>query len=451
MSKMDTEVIATAAFKLAISKTDLLSPFVNEKDKEPSWDGHIYIYSDKRKTKENIKRVPVQVKGEAVNRRKVKEHITHDIDYDDLMAYLSDGGAIYVVVYIDETTGEPLQIYYISLLPEKIKNILKKENKGKSQRFKKFPSNKTDIEDLFLTFYTNSKQQVSFAKKATIPPDIFAKRRDFTGFSFNLISSSKPIAISELPKYLEGKDLTLYGHLRNVDIPIPVDYIDEVHDVEVTQQVYTPISVNGIKYYDTYSRCYFKDKIVLQIGSCITITINEGEDGKFILPYQVDYKVVGTLSERIKGLNFVMAAIQNKGFSFGEADFSFNDNDEGFKSFNMDNLVNTLNGYKKAKQLISKNIDSLFAINDTVALGVIKYCQDHGINIPHDLKVAGYDDLEIGSMIDVPLTTVHQRKVLLGRKAAELLLQEIKSHSEPFKIVLAPKLTVRSSCGEKLL
>lgn len=114
MSKMDTEVIATAAFKLAISKTDLLSPFVNEKDKEPSWDGHIYIYSDKRKTKENIKRVPVQVKGEAVNRRKVKEHITHDIDYDDLMAYLSDGGAIYVVVYIDETTGEPLQIKDLS-------------------------------------------------------------------------------------------------------------------------------------------------------------------------------------------------------------------------------------------------------------------------------------------------------------------------------------------------
>lgn len=37
MNKMDTEVIATAAFKLAISKTDLLSPFVNEKDKEPSW------------------------------------------------------------------------------------------------------------------------------------------------------------------------------------------------------------------------------------------------------------------------------------------------------------------------------------------------------------------------------------------------------------------------------
>ena len=129
--------------------------------------------------------------------------------------------------------------------------------------------------------------------------------------------------------------------------------------------------------------------------------------------------------------------------------------EENSIEFNKDNVVYTdatfENGYKKAKMLISKKIDSLFAINDIVALGVIKYCQDHGINIPHDLKVAGYDDLEIGSMIEVPLTTVHQRKVLLGRKAAELLLQKIKSHSEPLKIVLAPKLTVRSSCGENFL
>ncbi len=107
-------------------------------------------------------------------------------------------------------------------------------------------------------------------------------------------------------------------------------------------------------------------------------------------------------------------------------------------------------GYKKTKQLLSKDIDAIFAINDMVALGVIKYCQDHQVKIPEDIKVAGYDDLEIGSMISVPLTTVHQRKVLLGRKAAELLLQEIKEHSDPIKIVLAPKLTIRSSCGEKL-
>ena len=109
------------------------------------------------------------------------------------------------------------------------------------------------------------------------------------------------------------------------------------------------------------------------------------------------------------------------------------------------------NGYKKAKTLLQRDIDTIFAINDTVALGAMKYCQDHGIKIPQDIKIAGYDDLEVASMIAVPLTTVHQRKVLLGRKAAELLLHEIKTPSEPIKIVLSPSLMIRESCGESLL
>ena len=66
---MDTEIIATSAVNLEISKTERLSPFVNEKDKEPCWDGNIYIYANKQHSKDNIKRVPVQIKGEAVSRR----------------------------------------------------------------------------------------------------------------------------------------------------------------------------------------------------------------------------------------------------------------------------------------------------------------------------------------------------------------------------------------------
>ena len=105
------------------------------------------------------------------------------------------------------------------------------------------------------------------------------------------------------------------------------------------------------------------------------------------------------------------------------------------------------NGYKKTKIMLSRKVDSIFAINDGVALGVIKYCNDHNIKIPQDIKIAGYDDLEISSMISVPLTTVHQRKQFLGKKAAELILQEIKSDQEPIKIVLNPKLVQRASLG----
>ena len=60
---MDLEKIATSSVAMSISATDVLSPFINEGDKEPSWDGNVYIYSNKDKKKEGIKKVPVKVKG----------------------------------------------------------------------------------------------------------------------------------------------------------------------------------------------------------------------------------------------------------------------------------------------------------------------------------------------------------------------------------------------------
>lgn len=43
---MDIEKLATSAVTGYISKTDYLSPFINEGDKEPSWDGNIYVFNN---------------------------------------------------------------------------------------------------------------------------------------------------------------------------------------------------------------------------------------------------------------------------------------------------------------------------------------------------------------------------------------------------------------------
>ena len=67
---MDLEKIATSAIISEISKTDSLSGFINEGDKEPCWDGHIYIHEDSKRTKKNIKRIPTQIKGKAVKGKK---------------------------------------------------------------------------------------------------------------------------------------------------------------------------------------------------------------------------------------------------------------------------------------------------------------------------------------------------------------------------------------------
>lgn len=48
---MDLEQLATCAIVNTLSKTDRLSAFINSGDKEPYWDGNIYIYKNSRKLK----------------------------------------------------------------------------------------------------------------------------------------------------------------------------------------------------------------------------------------------------------------------------------------------------------------------------------------------------------------------------------------------------------------
>lgn len=108
-------------------------------------------------------------------------------------------------------------------------------------------------------------------------------------------------------------------------------------------------------------------------------------------------------------------------------------------------------GYRLLPRLLEKQPDAIFAINDMVALGVLRYCMDNNIKVPQELRLAGYDDIDIASMIHVPLTTVHQLKVSLGRSAAKLLLQEIENPGDPHQIItLIPHLEARASCGEGL-
>lgn len=106
-------------------------------------------------------------------------------------------------------------------------------------------------------------------------------------------------------------------------------------------------------------------------------------------------------------------------------------------------------GFRIAKYLLEQKVDSIFAINDTVAMGVFKCCHNEGIKIPEDIGIAGYDDVDQASMMPIPLTTVHQKKFTLGSSAAKVLLDEINNtNTEKQKIILKPELIIRKSCRE---
>lgn len=106
-------------------------------------------------------------------------------------------------------------------------------------------------------------------------------------------------------------------------------------------------------------------------------------------------------------------------------------------------------GFKLAKILIDQKVEAIFTINDSVAMGVMKYCHMNNIQIPKDIGIAGYDDIEQAAMLPVPLTTIHQRKFELGKIAAKILIDEINDNkSAKQKIILQPKLIIRKSCNE---
>lgn len=94
-------------------------------------------------------------------------------------------------------------------------------------------------------------------------------------------------------------------------------------------------------------------------------------------------------------------------------------------------------------------MDGVFAVNDDVAYGTILALQAHGLRVPEDVSVVGFDNQDTSAFISPPLTTVAQPMREMGKQAACLLLERIGNGSAaaPQQILLEPKLVVRRSCG----
>jgi DNA-binding LacI/PurR family transcriptional regulator len=87
---------------------------------------------------------------------------------------------------------------------------------------------------------------------------------------------------------------------------------------------------------------------------------------------------------------------------------------------------------------------AIFAASDTQALGVIAAAHEMGLDVPGDLSIVGYDDIEAAEYVG--LTTVRQRLFESGRLGAQLLLREIEHRSDiPISTDLPPDLVIRAT------
>jgi DNA-binding LacI/PurR family transcriptional regulator len=93
---------------------------------------------------------------------------------------------------------------------------------------------------------------------------------------------------------------------------------------------------------------------------------------------------------------------------------------------------------------------AVVAVNDLVAIGVLESLFSHGIRVPEEVSIIGYDDIYIAGLLRVPLTTVHQAKYRMGQIAATGLLHMLDGRQKPSgqQFLIKPKLIIRESCKE---
>lgn len=100
-----------------------------------------------------------------------------------------------------------------------------------------------------------------------------------------------------------------------------------------------------------------------------------------------------------------------------------------------------------AARPVAERPDAIFAANDLVAIGLLNsLVVEARIEIPREIAVIGYDDIDYASAAVVPLSSIRQPSALIGQTAVEILLEEASNpEAEPCEMVFTPELVVRKS------
>jgi len=124
-----------------------------------------------------------------------------------------------------------------------------------------------------------------------------------------------------------------------------------------------------------------------------------------------------------------------------------------------DNVITTVSsiasGAEAVKKLWSKNTvpDAIFSSSDFAALGACKELKARGIDIPREVAVIGFSNEPFTEFMELPISSVDQTPVLMGKKAGVVFLESISDNfsdaSLSKKVVLKPELLIRKSSMRK--
>ncbi|HCA28333.1 MAG TPA: hypothetical protein DEP23_01485, partial [Ruminococcaceae bacterium] len=308
------ETKAVNAVRDIIVESDYLDQFIADNDKEPSFDGFVYLYSEKGKKKENfVGRIAVQVKGTKKKIPAKKTIIKYPVALSDLRNYLSEGGVIYFVVHIS-SDGKKHRIYYNDMLPIKIKKILEyaPDQSTKNIKFGLFPSDIKVVQTLLFSFYEHKRKQAILHDLSEIPSvDDLQQQKLLQELSLTVAGTGQ--YHNPIDAFL-NEDIYVYAKVIGTEVHYPVDLITDTAERIISHEVINRISVNGKQYYEKYVVLDYIDKVQLKFGQSITFTFPRSKTDSPKQKATINYTPCSSLRQRATDLAFWIAFVKASGF-----------------------------------------------------------------------------------------------------------------------------------------
>lgn len=177
--------------------------------------------------------------------------------------------------------------------------------------------------------------------------------------------------------------------------------------------------------------------------NCVVIDNTHGAVDVVEYLFKLGHKKIGFLNgpplhisnqERLKGYKL---RLDELGIKFDQSIVGQGDNTIG-------------GGYNAMQKLLKKRsgITAVFACNDDMAIGAMRAIREKGLEIPNDISLIGFDDIEMAAHTQPPLTTIKVPKEEMGRVAATMLINELEGVGQKagLRIVMPTELVIRQSC-----
>ncbi|MCX8068574.1 MAG: LacI family transcriptional regulator [Anaerolineae bacterium] len=133
-------------------------------------------------------------------------------------------------------------------------------------------------------------------------------------------------------------------------------------------------------------------------------------------------------------------ALEEAGIAFEEALVRYGNFDEESGRRAMESLL-----------ALEERPTAVFVASDMVAVGALRALREHGLRVPEDMALVGFDDIAVSRYLTPALTTVHVPAFGLGWSAAELLIRIVEGDiPNETQVRLETELVVRESCGAQI-